>query len=375
MAMELTSLTLCRLHLRKGDLQLALMAAYETMEDADLLSSSEQWLEGARYAINCYQELNSLEKSQETIHKVFQFVKTETEERLIASAECLIGSWLLANGKNTEAQTYILSAIEKSSSSQDLKVLSRALLLMGLLNCLDQARHSEALKYFAKLELILRQQPNDEVSLTALTLRGYIHTQAKDFQKAREILLEAYQTARAHGFHMLESSILAQLARLYRDQNRQEQYRLYSELALSGVDPTKWPRLHQLISASCSQALKEKTPWDFEVDEIARTIREKSKGVLDFKNQHIIYDLTLLFLKNPGVRFSKEDLAQKIWGQVYNPEQHANIVYVSIKRLRTLLEPDLESPQYILRDRKGYYLNPQASVKFSTAFTQEVDYV
>ena len=75
--------------------------------------------------------------------------------------------------------------------------------------------------------------------------------------------------------------------------------------------------------------------------------------------------MALLFIKNPGCRFAKEDLALKIWAQEYNPEQHANLVYVSIKRLRTLIEPDFDSPRYILRDRKGYYFNPQASVQFS----------
>nr|WP_295905720.1 hypothetical protein [uncultured Bdellovibrio sp.] len=54
----------------------------------------------------------------------------------------------------------------------------------------------------------------------------------------------------------------------------------------------------------------------------------------------------------------------KVWSQIYDPDLHDNLIYVSIKRLRTLIEPDLESPRYILRDRKGYYFNQQSIVQF-----------
>lgn len=365
MALELTSLTLCRLQLRKGDLALALVTAYEAMEDADLLPSPEQWLEGARLAVHCHQERNDLLGAQGLINQVYAFLKTESQESLVASAECLLGSWLLANNKISEAQTYIYSAIEKASTCQDLKVLGRALLLMGFANSFEPTNHREALNYFDKLDLILQKQPHEETFLTALTIKGYIFTQAKDFLKARESLMRAYEQARTHGFHMLQSSILAQLAGLYLEQNKMEQYHLYSELALSGLDLQKWPRLSQRIMAVCTVAPPETNTPDFEINEAHRTIREKSKGLLDFKNQHLLYDMALLFIKNPGCRFAKEDLALKIWAQEYNPEQHANLVYVSIKRLRTLIEPDFDSPRYILRDRKGYYFNPQASVQFS----------
>lgn len=84
-----------------------------------------------------------------------------------------------------------------------------------------------------------------------------------------------------------------------------------------------------------------------------------------------MYDLALMFLKNPGHRFSKSDLVKYIWHQKYDPTLHDNLIYVSIKRLRTLLEPDLESPKYVLRDRKGYYFNPTSSINFK--MTDEVN--
>lgn len=69
-----------------------------------------------------------------------------------------------------------------------------------------------------------------------------------------------------------------------------------------------------------------------------------------------------MFTKNPGHIYSKEALAQIIWNEDYNSSTHDNKIYVTIKRLRTLVEPNLESPQYILRSRNGYYLNQATKV-------------
>ena len=73
-------------------------------------------------------------------------------------------------------------------------------------------------------------------------------------------------------------------------------------------------------------------------------------------------DLLKLFLRNPGQVFSKEALVREVWKQEYDPATHDNKVYVTIKRLRRLIEPDYDRPKYIFRSKNGYYLNKSTKV-------------
>lgn len=358
-------LTIARLQIRKGDFLEARTSAEKALSETLELKNYEQWLEAARFYLQCCQELEELPKAHEVMDEVIHFLRTGPAEHLQAQAETLIASWLLAQNKLEEAQGYTQSAILKATQIPDLQTLARALTIEGLMLAMDAGTYAQAILKLDKLDVILAEIDNPEARLTSQTLRGYIYTQKSYFDRALEVLWQAYEHAKLQGFHLFTSSILAQIARVYRDQKHEDLYKVYAELALKGIDPHKAPRLYKMIAQVCPQGIEALRPqYDFEVDESSRTVREKTKGLLDFKNQHILFDMTLLFIKNPGHRYSKEDLVKGIWNQIYEPILHDNLIYVSIKRLRTLLEPDLESPRYILRDRKGYYFNPQAIVQF-----------
>ena len=85
-------------------------------------------------------------------------------------------------------------------------------------------------------------------------------------------------------------------------------------------------------------------------------------GRIDFKNQFILLDLLRLFVQNQGTVYSKEFLVEHVWKQPYDPVVHDNKIYVTIKRLRKLIEPDFDKPKYIFRAKNGYYMNKSARV-------------
>lgn len=361
------SLEFTRLLIRKGDLHEARLKAEDVMKDALLLGDRVSWLEASRLFFQCCQELEETAQAQQVMDAVCAFLVKTTEASLRAKAETLISSWLLANKKIEECHAYVQSAIEKATELQDFDTLARALTIYASSLLFDPQNHKQALIQLDKLNTILENFSSDEMQLNANLLRSYIYTQKGQAELALPLLWATYEQAKLHGFHLLTSVILAQIARVYRDQKQNEEYRLYADLALRGLDHNKTPRVYKLIHKSCPPAKETKsTLYDFQVAEKARYVRERSKGKIDFKNQHILFEMALLFLKNPGVRFNKEDLSKAIWNQTYSPDLHDNLIYVSIKRLRTLLEPDLESPRYILRDRKGYYFNPQSLVHYKT---------
>jgi DNA-binding response OmpR family regulator len=67
-------------------------------------------------------------------------------------------------------------------------------------------------------------------------------------------------------------------------------------------------------------------------------------------------------MKTPGQVYSKEFLVKQVWKQEYDPAVHDNKIYVTIKRLRKLIEPEYEKPRYIFRAKNGYYLNKNTKV-------------
>jgi DNA-binding response OmpR family regulator len=118
-----------------------------------------------------------------------------------------------------------------------------------------------------------------------------------------------------------------------------------------------------LIQTELSQHSEDsKNAFDlvFQLEE--HTVVEKKLGKVDFKNQFILLDLLRLFCQNQGQVYSKEFLVEQVWKQSYDPSVHDNKIYVTIKRLRKLIEPDFDKPKYIFRAKNGYFMNKSAKI-------------
>jgi len=57
------------------------------------------------------------------------------------------------------------------------------------------------------------------------------------------------------------------------------------------------------------------------------------------------YDLLLLFARNPGRAYSRDELLEEVWGYQYSGYSHT--VNTHINRLRNKIEPDPSEPQYV----------------------------
>jgi len=57
------------------------------------------------------------------------------------------------------------------------------------------------------------------------------------------------------------------------------------------------------------------------------------------------YELRLLFAKNPGRAYSRQELLDEVWGYQY--EGYSHTVNTHINRLRNKIEPDPSSPTYV----------------------------
>ena len=95
----------------------------------------------------------------------------------------------------------------------------------------------------------------------------------------------------------------------------------------------------------------------------SHAVTEKTKGKIDFKNQFILLEMLKLFLAHPGRVFSKEEFIETVWKQSYNPSVHDNKIYVTIKRLRKVIEPDYNKPKYLFLAKNGYYFSKDVHIQ------------
>lgn len=130
----------------------------------------------------------------------------------------------------------------------------------------------------------------------------------------------------------------------------------FSKSLLDKDEFKKYYILHNELSQEIDKNISEP---DLAISLEKRYIKEKHRGQIDFQNQLILLDLLKLFVNYPGVNFSKEEIVKDLWNEKYDPEIHNNKIYVTIKRLRDCIEPNVKKPKYIFRSKKGGYYLPQ----------------
>lgn len=99
---------------------------------------------------------------------------------------------------------------------------------------------------------------------------------------------------------------------------------------------------------------------DLSIDPNYNFIHEKNLGRIDLGQQHLLHVLLSCLAMARGEPVSKSEICRILWSVDYNPRLHDNKIYVSIKRLRNLVEPDPKNPRYVRRVKGGYCLENQS---------------
>ncbi len=240
--------------------------------------------------------------------------------------------------------------------------------IFGIATCyLNKGELDKALEEIQKLRVFFEVIPLSDLKNATEVLYGLVLCSQKKYDLAIEALWKAYEALKKDHNTATLINVLYALGKTYFNAGKKEEARLYLRLAHKAV-----PKAHLIQSLNKITALLDqleddkKLSYDLVIKIEDHAVFEKKQGSVDFKNQFILLDLLYLFAKEPGKVFTKEDLVKHIWNQDYNPSVHDNKVYVTIKRLRKLLEPDVEKPFYIYRSKNGYFLNQNIKVKIET---------
>jgi tetratricopeptide (TPR) repeat protein len=308
------------------------------------------------------------------------YAETEQQDEITNFKES-IQDLVLKEGFELNSRTYYTLALctyYKGQAEASLDYLQKALAL-GLAHdskediCYAVAgtanvyanigKYNEALKEIYNLQIFFQVLDIPEVRISSQILNGWILTQLGKYEQAIDVLWQTYDLVRQNKTMTMHFYLLFNLGRAYLRSGDKEMARIYLTMAAKSVDPANMKRLATEIKAELADLGEEGSMnYDLIFDIESHTVHEKKLGKVDFKNQFILLDLLKLFAQNQGKVYSKEFLVEHVWKQMYDPAVHDNKIYVTIKRLRKLIEPDYDKPKYIFRAKNGYFMNKSARV-------------
>ena len=264
------------------------------------------------------------------------------------------------------ALEYFQKALSLALSSDSKKDICYS--LSGLaITYIETGHYEQALKEIYNLQVFFQCLDLPELKIATLIWNGNLLRRQGEVEKALDIFWQAYEEQKKIKNLVNYIYLLYSMGLAYLQKSEVGMAKLYLQLALRSLDKDNMVRMHRIISTKLQEiGGSAESSADLVFHSGSKSIYEKNLGKVDFKNQFILLDLLKLFIKSPGVVFSKEELVKKVWKQEYDPSIHDNKIYVTIKRLRKLIEPDIEKPKYIYRAKNGYYLNKSVKVSIES---------
>ncbi len=324
----------------------------------------EQFLDTKNILLRIYSETSSQDKV-EAIKEELQDLVLKNNFELTAKTFYVLG--VCANHKKQYgiAKEYFTKSLNLALKSDCKKDICYAVFGIATV-CAATEKYNEALKEIYNIQVFFQVISVPELELSLKLLNGHILRKLARFDEALEVFWQAFEEIKSSKDIFMYINLLFSIGVSYKDRGDHHMAKVYLNLAKSSMDEKNLTSLHRVIVANLEEisgASSESFDLIFEKEK--KSVKEKNKGDIDFKNQFILLDLLKLFMTKPGQVYSKEEIVNMIWQQNYDPRVHDNKLYVTIKRLRRLIEPENEKPKYLFRAKNGYYFNKDVKVLLS----------
>ncbi len=350
-----------KLYCDRGDYDLALPNLIEAANLFLIDKDHEQYLKCIQNILRIYAEREDFDQLSALKEKLHDTVIRENIQ-LNSRVYYVFGIAAVYKGQIETALEYFKIALENALKADVKEDICYAIL--GISICYRrQQKFEEALKEIYNLNIFLQFIDNSDLRVTVLNTNSQILMDMKKYDQALEILWMAYEEVKTSKSLHVSTVLLANIGYVLFELGQKDSAKIYFDIAYKSMNPDNNRKLiSQMAKYIDTLKTKDKTVADLSFDFEGHTVQEKQIGKIDFKNQFILLDLLKLFTSKQGEVFSKEYLVEHIWKQNYDPETHDNKIYVTIKRLRKMIEPDYDRPKYIFRSKNGYFLNKAIKV-------------
>lgn len=359
----------------RGDYSAALKEFEKVCETSAGLGDHARFVECCTFILRILAEREEFERISRTEERVLAILETaDLPVRLKSRAMYILGICACyQDTRHDQAMNRFRESIDYAIDSGDKEALASP--LYGAASVLyARGRYDEALKELDRLEILLSCLSMPELQSAAHFLQAMIRRNQGRLDDALEAAWAAYESLKHHPALVIYLHTLCTLGTIYILKGDQACARLYLDLASRSLKRDEFPRIARLVDEALSKLHKpDPSVTDLSFDTRTGILFERSKGEIRFEGQFILRDLLCVFLENPGRVFTKEDLARLVWREDYQASIHDNKVYVTIKRLRKLLETDESKTEYILRAKSGYFLNPKSRVVIDDQLIKSVE--
>jgi tetratricopeptide (TPR) repeat protein len=321
------------------------------------------YLECERLLLRIYLEQDDLEKITLTKEKLQDLVLNEGFE-LSSRTYYTLGICATYKKQHDVGLDYYQKALALALSKDNKEDMAHA--IYGLAQTYFWlGRTEEALREIYNLQVFFEVLSSSQLKQSTKLLNGFIQLKLGRNEEALDIFWQAFDTVKEEKNLFIYLYVLYAIGAAYQAIGDKDLARVYLKLADRSIDSKSMKVLSRMIETKLAELGVEKDRgFDLIVKEATNSVFERKKGSIDFKNQFILLDLLHLLAKAPGQVQTKESIVKRVWSQKYDPSMHDNKIYVTIKRLRKLIEPDYDKPKYIFRARNGYYLNKNAKVLY-----------
>lgn len=355
-----------KLYCERGDFQLAIPKLKDALGAFELNKDYKNYLKCENLLLRVYAEIEdhkSIQAAKERLQD--QVIRNEIE--LTAKTYYTLALCASYRGQQKVALEYLEKALATALATDNKEDVCYA--IYGLAAIYFQlGRYEDALREIYNLQVFFQVLDFPELKLTSQILNGHILRSCGQPAQALDLFWQSYENLKEQKNLYLFVNLLYAMGLTYKDLGDSGHARLYLQLAKRSADPKNLRVISRAIDKELGElGSKDEPQFDLVFDSASNSVVERKKGRIDFKNQFILLDLLQLFVKNPGEVHTKENLVKRIWKQEYDPAVHDNKIYVTIKRLRKMIEPDFEKPRYIFRAKNGYYLNRNTKVSIGTS--------
>jgi tetratricopeptide (TPR) repeat protein len=355
------TMELAKLYYDRCDFDIAIQKLRSAAEVYFEERNFEKYLKCQNDLLRMYAESEDMENIRITKERLQDLVLKEGFD-LNAKTYYTLGICAFYKGQYDIALDYFQKSLSLALAYDNKEDICYAINALAI-NYYRLERYQEALKEIYNLQVFFQVMDLPDLKLSSQMINGKILCKMKKFDQALEVMWDCYDLLRREKNLFMYVHLLLALGMTYKEAGEADMARLYLRLARKSIDPD----VMVVVAKTIDHLLKDlgetgHEDFDLVFDMASNSVSEKKKGRIDFKNQFILLDMLRLFMKQPGVVHSKEHLVKQVWKQEYDPVVHDNKIYVTIKRLRKLIEPDYDKPKYIFRAKNGYYLNKSARI-------------
>ncbi len=220
-------------------------------------------------------------------------------------------------------------------------------------------QNEKALEELNNLSVFFQVMPLFDLEMQGIILKSNIFKHQQNFSLALNTLLCAFDKLRKEKNYYFLAHFLFELGLTHKGIGETKKALSYFHSLNYIIDEENFPYLFKKTKDNLNllSPYEQKEGYDIILNISHHKITEKIKGEIDFKNQYMLFNVLKLFILNPNKVFSKKELTEKIWKEEYNSKSHDNKIYVTIKRLREILETKDTCSRYIFRSKGGYHLN------------------